>query len=277
MLITAIIGSYGKGNTYKAVQQMEKRLAEHCDVEFKYLHLSDSGLMDCKSCWACISVGEDKCPLNDGLADIEKQLMESDGVIFTSPNHACGTTALMRRFIERFAYVSHRPRFFGKYAVAVTTSGGPMGIKQTLLDLSYFSGGGFTMAGKLGLMTPPVAATPEAARKMEQKINACADRLYRKIKEHRMPRATYAGIMQFAAFRGMYVHNPVLGEKKFPADMAYWREHGWLDKKARYFYKTGMSIDKRIFGWIMEKVISLVARSMQPSGGKASLMSVAGK
>jgi multimeric flavodoxin WrbA len=268
MLITAVIGSYKKGNTLKVVRQIEERMKNHGSVEFKYIFLTDINLSQCKGCFVCLAKGENLCPHKDSLLDIEKQLMESDGAIFASPNYACGMTSLMKKLIERFAYIGHRPRFFGRYAAVVATSGGPSGLKQTLQGLSYFAGGGYTIVSKLGLMTPPVVPSAGTLKQTEKKINACADRLYAAIHEKKVFRPTFDAMMQFAAFRGMYIKNPALGEAKFPADMKYWRERGWLDKRAKYFLKMRIGVVKRAFGLLFEKVIGLAAVGMRPDSSK---------
>lgn len=264
MLVTAVIGSYHKGNTYHAVRQIEDRMKELGDVRFRYIFLTESGLKDCKGCYACLRFGEKRCPLKDDLPEIEKQLLESDGAIFASPNFACGVTSVMKKFIERFAYIGHRPRFFGRYAVLVSTSGGPVGLKQTLDDLNYFAGGGFQVVDKLGLMTPPYALREKAAKQNERKIKACADALYRAMKEKPLKRASFADMMQFAAFRGLYIKNPDVGEMAFPADMAYWREMGWFGKKARYYCRARIGPVKRIFGLLFEKIIQAASKGLLP-------------
>lgn len=273
MVITAVIGSYKKGNTLKVVQQMEERMKSLGPVDFRYIFLTEINLCQCRGCFACLAKGEAFCPLKDSLLDVEKQLMESDGAIFASPNYACGITSLMKRLIERFAYIGHRPRFFGRWAAVVATSGGPSGLKQTLQGLSYFAGGGFAIAGKLGLQTPPVVPSDRSLMQRAKRINACADRLYAAISGKKAIRPTFDGVIQFAAFRGMYRKNPALGEAEFPADMKYWREKGWLDKHVKYFVNVRMGPVKRLFGLLFEAVIGLAATTMTPQHAeKAQLL-----
>lgn len=196
MRITVVMGSYRKGNTYKIVRRIEERMKSLGEVEFKYIFLTEAALSECRGCFLCLSKGEDFCPLKDDLHDIEQQLLESDGTIFASPNYACGATSLMKRLIERFAYIGHRPRFFGRYMLTVTTSGGPVGIKQTLADLSYFAGGGFTPVGELGLMTPPTVPSARTLQSNTRKINACADKLYAAISKKQPLRPTFGWAMR---------------------------------------------------------------------------------
>mgnify|MGYP001172762784 CR=1 FL=1 len=269
MQITAVIGSYHKGRTLDIVKRIETHMKRLGDVTFNYIYLSDIPLERCRGCFACISRGEDKCPLKDGFADINRALMESDGAIFASPNYATGVTAQMKQLIERYAYIGHRPRFFGKYMLAVATSGGPMGLKQTLDSLSYFGGGGYEVTGRLGLMTPPTKQSARAAAKQDRKLEKSARKLYDAIANKRTRRPSLGSVIQFAAFRGMYVKNPKLGEAEFPADMAYWRRMGWLDKKAKSFSGVYPGPFKRFIGWLFEKLIGLAAAGMKSERGEA--------
>ena len=233
-------------------------------MTFNYIYLSEIPLAQCRGCFSCISRGDEKCPLKDGFADIDRALMESDGAIFASPNYATGTTALMKQLIDRYAYIGHRPKFFGKYMTAVATSGGPMGLKQTLSSLSYFAGGGYEVVSRLGFQTPPTKISAKAEQKRERAIEKSARSLYDAITNKRTRRPSLGSVIQFAAFRGMYMKNPKLGEAEFPADMAYWRRMGWLDKKAKFCspaYTPGPL--KRFVGWLFEKIIGAAAKGMK--------------
>ena len=42
------------------------------EVEFEYLFLKDAKLRPCLGCYACMALGEDKCPLRDDRAAIEE-------------------------------------------------------------------------------------------------------------------------------------------------------------------------------------------------------------
>jgi multimeric flavodoxin WrbA len=263
MQITAVIGSYHKGRTLGIVRRIEEHMKRLGDVTFNYIYLSEIPLAQCRGCFACISRGEEKCPLKDSFADIDRALMESDGAIFASPNYATGVTALMKQLIDRYAYIGHRPKFFGKYMIAVATSGGPMGLKQTLDSLSYFAGGGYEVVSRLGFQTPPTKMSAKADQKRDQKIEKSARKLHDAIANKRMRRPSLGSLIQFAAFRGMYIKNPRLGESEFPADMAYWRKMGWLDKKAKSFTGVYPGPHKRFVGWLFEKIIGVAAKGMK--------------
>lgn len=255
--ITIVIGSYKKGNTYNVVQLIEQKIKEQDNVQFEYIFLKDQNFEQCKGCFICLSKGEKMCPLKDNLLDIEKRLMDSDGVIFASPNYACGVTSLMKRFIERFAYIGHRPRFFNRFAVVVATSAGPIGLKETLKDLSYFAGGGFTIVYSLGLITPPFQLGKKEELKKNRQIEKCVKILLNAIKSKKTFGPTWGSIAQYSSFRAIYRSNSVHGEQYFPADMEYWRQKGWLDKKTKFFVDLKINPLKRAFGLLLETIIAL--------------------
>jgi multimeric flavodoxin WrbA len=45
----------------------------------------------------------------------------ADGVIFATPVYVMNVSALMKTFIDHFSYIYHRPRFFDKKALLLST------------------------------------------------------------------------------------------------------------------------------------------------------------
>lgn len=52
------------------------------DVEFEYLFLKDVNLGLCKGCYTCMLRGEERCPLKDDRAAIEKKDSKLTGCSF---------------------------------------------------------------------------------------------------------------------------------------------------------------------------------------------------
>ena len=127
MKVLVIMGSPRNGNTCHAVQRIEalmrSRIAPGEELEFTYLMLRDAGLSECRGCFTCFTKGEEHCPLKDRAPEIERQMHEADGMIFASPVYGMNVTGLFKTFVDRFAYIFHRPRFFDKTALLVTTTG----------------------------------------------------------------------------------------------------------------------------------------------------------
>lgn len=81
------------------------------NIEFNYLFLKDINLKRCVGCFSCLQKGKNLCPLKDDRDKVFQQIMDSDGVIFASPAYNFNVTSLMKNFIDRFAYLGHRPQF----------------------------------------------------------------------------------------------------------------------------------------------------------------------
>jgi multimeric flavodoxin WrbA len=121
--VTAFIGSLRKKTTYQAVQELEKNLKQYADIDFEYVFLKDYRLEFCQGCKLCFDKGEKFCPLKDDRDILLEKMEQSDGVIFATPSYAFQVSARMKNFIDRFAYIFHRPKFFGKTFTAIVTQG----------------------------------------------------------------------------------------------------------------------------------------------------------
>jgi multimeric flavodoxin WrbA len=127
--VTAFIASARKKTTYQAVREFEKSLKQHGDIDFEVVFLSDYNLEFCQGCKQCFDRGESFCPLKDDRDKLLEKLEHSDGVLFATPSYAFQVSARMKNFLDRIAFVFHRPRFFGKTFTAIVSQGVPMGGK----------------------------------------------------------------------------------------------------------------------------------------------------
>lgn len=258
MRILAVIGSpKGKGNSYRVTKQVEEKMRQlGDDVEFEYLFLNDANLKLCRGCFQCIMNGEHLCPLKDDRAKIEGQMMASDGVIFVSPVYVYNVSWLIKNFIDRFAYVSHRPRFHGKRALVVATTGG-VGLGKVLSLLAFPANTwGFTVVHKLGVRVPPqplpADVTERLIRTREHKVDLAARRFYKAITAAGPPSPGLLKLGQFLFQRDVFSRGDRSG-----VDYQYWSGKGWLERDAGYFYEVRANILKRIVAWLLAKIMVL--------------------
>lgn len=254
MKIVAIIGSpRKKGNTYRVVRQIEEKLMEYDkSIGFEYLFLADMNIQMCRGCFCCIAQGEDKCPLRDDRANIELKMQEADGILFAAPNYAMGVPGIMKNFIDRFAYTLHRPCFFDKVFMAVTTSGGMIGIKQALEQLAILSAGG-KLAAKLGVSMPPIPMAGQE-RKAAKDIQKTSGTFYRCLQKQsrRLPGAgDWAYFYAFKTFTTFACY-----QKVCPADYSYYKEKG------EYFYPVKGHYLRRLLGRIFKVLMRISFRLM---------------
>jgi len=234
MKVLAIIGSPKKGNSYRITQQVENCLKSYADsesigkddLEFDYLFLKDADLELCKGCFACIPRGEDKCPLKDSRADIEKRIIASSGIILVSPVYSMNVSWLMKNFMDRFAYTLHRPIFVNQKLMLLVT-GGEVGLKETLKSLS-FTMGGSDLVSKLAVKTPPFKYKPSYEELITRDVDKASRKLYSSLKSDKPLPPTFWNVMWFQAFKATSEKH----KNHFPADYDFYKD------KEYFFYET---------------------------------------
>ena len=242
MKILVIMGSPRKGNTFSACEELRESMKEYLQADFEYLWLKDADLAPCKGCLACFSDGEDKCPNRDDAPEIARKMDEADGVVFATPVYGMNVSGQMKIFIDRFCYNFHRPRFFGKSALLLVTTGF-MGEKKVLNYLGNVAWlWGFEIAGKAGLVTmdPLPKGRKEKNRKgIAKAAGDFASAIGREITKK-------PGLKDIIIFHGERASFSRL-EKISPGDYRYWKEKGWLDRSTKYF--TGAPVNP-VYHWI---------------------------
>ena len=263
-VLVIVSSSRGKGNTYKVTKQFEEKIKKLGEVEFDYLFLKEANLKPCRGCFTCVTRGEHRCPIKDDRAKIEKQMLNSGGVIFTSPVYVYNITAIMKNFIDRFGYVSHRPFFFNQSAMAIATSSGG-GLKETLNYLeSITRSWGFNFVDKLGIITHPyLIHTSQYSSEIDNNMDKAARIFYHslKTKERKSPK-----LGELIQFRVMRLH-AIDTKEYFTADYKYYKEKNLLDKSKKYFIDIEINFFKNMFAGMIEK---LITRAMSKSLTKPS-------
>lgn len=226
------MGSPRKGNTYRACEEFREYVQKGCAAEFEYVWLKDIDMRPCRGCFVCFPQGEVKCPHQDDVRSIVKKMDEADGVVFASPVYTNNVSGLMKAFIDRISYNGHRPRFFGKKAFFISTTG-MFGTKTVLKYMSSVAGGwwGFDVVGSVGVVTPN-GAVPKYRSELNSKLLAKAARKYaRALLLNKARRPTLKDVIVFHWAKGAISQL----EEVSPADYRYWQEKGWLSKDARYY------------------------------------------
>lgn len=253
MKILAVIGSPHKGKSFEITQKIENKLHEFGDVEFDYLLLKDVNLEPCRGCHVCFFKGEKLCPIKDDREKIEQQLMQADGIIFVSPVYALNITSIMQIFMERFAYIAHRPCYYGKHAMAVVVTGS-QGLKGVLKAVSFFENGGIMITDKIGLLTPPTQLPKFMERKNERKINKAAAKFYKYVKTGKSQKPKLGKLIWFRVFR---VLGPLKSDSYWEADCKYWSEKGWMDEGTKYYFDTRINVFYKAIAWLSEKIVRM--------------------
>lgn len=227
MRIGVIMGTgHGStGTTASLVTELLDRVrSAEPDVEVTTVHTDELDLgPSCAACLSCMTAGEQACPNFDSAAHARRVMGEADLVVFATPVHSFHVSATMKRFIDHFAYLIHRPEHVGKPAVLVSTAAGA-GHDQALGYLKTATRRwGFHTVGQLGVNGPGLAKAPYRA-KVDTALDELALSLLEQARTPVEPTPSVADLIGFRVAR-LLVEG---GRNEGPVDAAYWDERGWF-------------------------------------------------
>lgn len=256
MTIVTINGSPRKrGNTATAAALLAGRLQERLGpgTRVKMVHLGGHDLRMCRGCRVCFDRGEERCPLRDDLLKVKKTLDSADLVILAAPVYVEDVSGLLKNWLNRMAFVCHRPQYTGKTACLLTTSGvGSTGHALRTMNTALRTWG-FAVAGSGMFHTGEAmdAAAQEArfGKRFDKLAAAVAARTLR-------PRRP--GLLALLTFRIQQLYH-----EKFDArdslDYRFWQERGWLDKHRRWYTKERVprlrAAMARLLGGIIARLV----------------------
>ncbi|MHB9142375.1 MAG: flavodoxin family protein [Paludibacter sp.] len=243
--VTVFIGSPRKQATYQAVQEFEKNVKSYAEIDFEYVFLKDYHLEYCTGCKSCFIKGEEHCPSKDDRDLLLEKIQNSDGVIFATPNYSFQISALMKNFLDRLAFIFHRPRFFGKTFTAIVTQGIFGGASIVKYLESVGENLGFHVAKGCCLTTlEPISELQQ--KKISQEIKKASIRFYKELTRQTPPTPSFFRLMLFRMSRSSIM--AMLDEKYF--DYRYFKEKGWF--KSDYYYDVSLGFIKKLTGCFFE-------------------------
>ncbi|RFZ78323.1 NADPH-dependent oxidoreductase [Lacrimispora amygdalina] len=247
MKITAIIGSPRKsGDCFKTIEMIEKSFNRISETQVEYVFLKDFDLGFCKSCLLCYTKGEQFCPHIQVTGLLLEKMMECDIVIFACPVYEQHVTALMKNFYDNFSFLFHRPRFFGKKAILLSSTGGS-GLKGTLNYMKMTAiGWGFDIAGIVGVCGSSLSSNEKYKTDVQIRIDKLVDKIYKNRK------AGQPSLYQLAMFRAMQCKALKSAQKK-NIEYNYWLERGWLEKN--YYTSQKIGIAKKIYSDFLKHIM----------------------
>ena len=241
MKILSICSSPKKGGTFKALNSIKE---EFPDIDFEILMLKDMNMKDCLGCYACINRGPEYCRLNDDRDVILKKMEEADGVIFATPTNTRHVTVLMKKFMDKLGYIAHRPYFFDKYAMFVSTCKGFGADLANDYMSSNIGQYGFNEVSTLDLY---ISRKSEAETKYNQnQIIQEFKKLIQAIQKGERDKPTVGDLVYFQIFKAI----SELNKKEGIADYEYYKD------KTGYYYDVDVPFYKKRFAkWIAGKKI----------------------
>lgn len=236
MKVLVIIGSLRKSNTYKTVKKIEEYHKKNSEIEYEYIFLKDIDFQQCRGCFACISYGENRCPIKDDRDLIINKIESSDGVILASPNYVMNVPWITKNFIDRFAYIMHRPKYFNQYFMILITSGSYMGAKQACKALEVMASGG-KVVNKLIVYNSP-GMNKHKINKQEKKIIKEAKSFSNKLSRKKTHRPPFGFLVWFSVFKASSSEN----RSQSQADYEFYKDKDYfIDIPLNFFQRITIS------------------------------------
>ena len=236
--ITAIIGSPRKGDTYAAVQRFEEALKKLEDVEIEYIMLSKLNLADCVGCHNCVIKGRDTCHQAQIIHELQEKIVAADGVILACPVYNQSVTAIMKRFLDYFTFMWHRPELFGVKFFGIASGGGVFdGVFKALKTNAVNWGGSWV--GSLGVPHYD-ALTPKFKQKVDADFAKKAALFLKALEPKELPRPGLGRLIWF----NMWKMNAVVCRESNPMDFQHWTEKKWMTSS--YYYDTKVNPVKKL-------------------------------
>ncbi|HOW24482.1 MAG TPA: flavodoxin family protein [Bacteroidales bacterium] len=259
MKVTAFVGNAQKRHTYNATEQFLKNLQSLGDIECEIVQLSDYHLGTCKGCRLCIDKGEELCPLKDDRDLLIQKMMNSDGVVFSSPNYSFQVSAWMKIFLDRLGFVFHRPRFFGITFTSLVNQG-IYGGNKIVKYLNFIANGlGFNVVKGCCILT--IVPIPEKTKqKNDEIIERQSRRFYARLINSKYPSPSMLKLFLFRMARSSM--KIMLDETN--RDYAYYLKNGWFESD--YYYPVKLSPLQKWFGKLFDWRVACVARTKNRVG-----------
>ena len=249
--VTAIVGSAGKKNTYKAVAQFLNNLQALGEVETEIVILSNYQLGFCKGCRLCFEKGEAFCPLKDDRDVLFAKIAASDGVVFATPNYSWDMSGIMKAFFDRFGFALHRPRYHGKIFTSIVTQA--VGRGDKIVETLDFTAAGLGFTTLKGMtVTGFNPYTEKQQEKMARDLARQSKRFYSLLAR---PANSSPSLFQLLVFR--FGRTTVKANADPDSlDYHYYVERGWLESD--YYLPARLSVFKKVIGRLINSMAAVI-------------------
>ena len=145
MKIVTLLGSpRKKGNTAAALGMFEKEM-KAAGHEVKRVNVSSAGVKPCLSCWKCMKIKDEPgCVQKDGAAEVFKEMIAADGIVYATPLYCWCFSAQIKALIDRHVCLvkgydsdEHNSFLAGKKTALLVTCEGPVEDNADLIQVAF--------------------------------------------------------------------------------------------------------------------------------------------
>jgi hypothetical protein len=155
----------------------------------------------------------------------------ADGIILANPVYVNDINGITKNWIDRLAFVSHRPEFAGKSAFLITTVGiGPTShaLKTMKMALSTW---GYQIAGQASFKMGGRMKKVDAEAQFQEQTARVAGQIFQAILAQEAAKPSFISLMTFCIQQGYWQRRP--NDKSI--DHSYWKNQGWTKPKRDYY------------------------------------------
>lgn len=259
--IIVFVGSARKKHTHSAagaiLAEIETNLKEkqkNSELESEIICLKDYTVKTCLGCKICFDNGESWCPLKDDRDLLLKNMMDADGIIFATPVYSFQVSSMMKIFIDRFAFLFHRPCMFGKTFMSIAVQG-TYGGKDAIKYLNFIGQAMGCNTVKGGVIQSLEPMTESGNLRNQRLIQDLGKKFALKLVTAGLPKPSLFKLMIFRLSR---TSMKLMLDEEFE-DFRYYSKQGWFDSD--YYYPVKLSLFQRAVGRLADLVGKNMAKS----------------
>lgn len=245
MNILIIHGSPRRGNTWNIVNRVKEKINEKIDVDYEIIELSKMKIPMCTGCFNCILKSEEKCPHYESIKYINNKIDWCDAMIITSPVYSLQVSGQLKNFIDHMSYNFHRPKYFNKKALIITTTAG-----VNAKEISNYIKEVLTFWGINTTYKLPIVYRNAKLEIYDKQIDKVLNEFIDTLKNNTFKSPTFKTIASYNVFRSMSTNLYTKGNP----DYDYWKNSELYKYPYHPDIKIGMI--KSIFGNTLYKVAS---------------------
>ncbi|MFA9376307.1 MAG: flavodoxin family protein [Lachnotalea sp.] len=254
-----VVNSSGRtnGNTERLLNVLEKQLLKIADkqqitLDIIHMRLAKEDIQICIGCRDCLDKGN--CILKDDVSKIQKLVLSCDTLILASPVYLEDVNGIMKNWLDRMAFNSHRPAFYGKCAIAISTSGSGSSNHSLNTLKNAMTAFGFHVLPVNKFRMGAYMKTDDIEMQYHSKLLHIATNLIFSIQNGRSQKPSLFSLVSFNIQQKYYRFSDRAGT----LDRGYWQEKSWLEPKVHFYIPTKCNalklLSARVLGVLIAKI-----------------------
>jgi len=175
-----------------------------------------------------------------------------DALVLASPVYLEDINGIMKNWFDRMAFYSHRPAFYGKCAVAITTSGAGTSNHSLKTMKNALTAWGVNVLLVDNFRMGAYMDDESIEKQNTLKLSNIATKLINSILNNIQQKPTLLSLIAFNIQQKYYR----LSDRAGIVDRTYWEEEGWLDPHTHFYLSIRCNPVKLLFARILAAILS---------------------